>query len=50
MIMVPLWCLSATFCSMGMISPPLLRTMASPSMGNRGFTIGFSWSSSSSSS
>ncbi len=49
MIMVPLWCLSATFSSMGMISPPLLTTVASPSVGNRGLIIGFSWSSSSSS-
>lgn len=49
MIMVPLWCLGATFSSMGMISPPLLRTIASPSMGNRGLIIGFSWWSSSSS-
>jgi hypothetical protein len=49
MIMVPLWCLGATFSSMGMISPPLVRTMASPSTGNRGLVIGFSWSSSSSS-
>jgi hypothetical protein len=48
MIMVPLWCLSTTFPFMGMISSPLVRTMASPSMGNRGLIIGFSWSSSSS--
>ncbi len=48
MIMVPLWCLSATFSCMGMISPLLLRTIASPSMGNMGLIIGFSWLSSSS--
>jgi hypothetical protein len=42
MIMVPLWSLSTTF--------PLVMTMTSPSMGNRGLIIGFSWSSSSSSS
>ncbi len=50
MIMVPLWCLSTTFPFMGMICSPLVRTMASPSIGNRGLIIGFSWSSSSSSS